>query len=63
MIEGSGNPLKMLNEEQSKILKIIGETNGECIKIFKYIVSSKNSTPINANQSNTKTQHTFTPST
>jgi hypothetical protein len=46
--------MKMLDEDQGVILGIIGESNIDCIKVFKYIVNSANSTPINANQSNSK---------
>ncbi len=48
MLETSENPMKMLDEEQTSILKVIGEQNNDCIKVFKYIVNSSNSTPINS---------------
>ena len=40
--------MKILEEEPATILEIIGENNVDCIKVFKYIVNSCNSTPINA---------------
>jgi NIMA (never in mitosis gene a)-related kinase len=48
LLENSENPMKLLEEDSVSILEIIGEGNIECIKVFKYIVSSCNSTPINA---------------
>lgn len=56
--------MKLLEEDQSKIISIIGENNGECIKFFKYIVSSCNSTPNNATtqSSSNKQSFNFTPS-
>jgi hypothetical protein len=55
--------MKLLDEDQNLILGIIGESNVDCIKVFKYIISSANSTPNNANQSNSKQHYNFTPST
>ena len=40
--------MKILEEEPATILEIIGENNIDCIKVFKYIVNSCNSTPINS---------------
>ena len=48
MLESSENPIKLLEEDHTKVLSIIGESNADCIKVFKYIVSSQNSTPNNA---------------
>jgi NIMA (never in mitosis gene a)-related kinase len=48
MLESSDNPMKILDEEQEKVLNIIGEENTDCIKFFKFIVNSQNSTPINS---------------
>jgi NIMA (never in mitosis gene a)-related kinase len=48
LLENSENPMKLLEEDQSVILSIIGEGNIDCIKVFKFIVSSCNSTPNNA---------------
>ena len=48
ILENSENPIKTLDEDQQKILTIIGEQNTDCIKVFKFIVSSQNSTPINS---------------
>ena len=62
MLEGSDNPMKLLEEDQSTILEVIGEQNADCLKCFKFILSNS-STPINANPSNMKQQFTHTPST
>ena len=40
MLEGAENPMKMLEDDSAKILDIIGDSNADCIKVFKYIVSS-----------------------
>jgi hypothetical protein len=61
LLEAADNPLKILEEDSSSILEIIGEDNHDCIKVFKYIVTSCNTTPNNATQSS-KTQNR-TPST
>ena len=63
MLENSENPMKMLEEDQANILKIIGDQNSDCIKMFKYIVNCSNTTPINSVQSNNKAHHNYTPST
>jgi hypothetical protein len=48
LLEAAEDPLKMLEEECSSIIDIIGENNHDCIKVFKYIVTSCNTTPNNA---------------
>ena len=47
LIENSGNPLRSL-EDKRMILDIIGETNLECIEIYKFLISNA-VTPSNSN--------------
>jgi len=47
MLEKSQDPSKLLEERQGEIIKMIGEENRDCLKVFKYIISST-STPIHA---------------
>ena len=64
MLESSENPLKLLEDDTDQVLDIIGHNNSECLKVFKYIVSSCNSTPINAGHNQqTSTKLQTTPST
>ncbi|CDW79259.1 protein kinase domain containing protein [Stylonychia lemnae] len=63
ILENSDNPIKLLEEDQGIILEIIGENNIDCLKVFKYIVSSCNSTPNNAGAMNSSQKQHLTPST
>ena len=50
------DPLAMLDNEPGKLLKVIGESNAQCVQIFKYIISSNVSTPVHSHLSSQQLQ-------
>lgn len=40
LLESKSNPLKFMEENRSLVAEIIGEENMDCLKIFKFLISS-----------------------
>eukprot|EP01022_Parablepharisma_sp_SALTPOND_P016131 TRINITY_DN2330_c0_g1_i1.p1 TRINITY_DN2330_c0_g1~~TRINITY_DN2330_c0_g1_i1.p1 ORF type:complete len:504 (+),score=60.57 TRINITY_DN2330_c0_g1_i1:675-2186(+) len=56
VLKESVDPLALLEQEPAKLLKVIGESNAQCIQIFKYIISSNVSTPVHSHLSSQQLQ-------
>jgi len=48
VLKSSVDPLAVIDEDPGRLLKVIGPDNAQCLKVFKYIMSSNVSTPVHS---------------